>query len=111
MNEVAISAYDAFLVEELSRKYAPLNVLAEAGAARVWHWIKLGIPYGMLSAEKHEPEFTAKINRSRTAKLSIELAKQRLAGILIKGYYREESDPEPIAEIAFFVPLSEFSGL
>ena len=106
MNEVnAILAYNVFPGEELSRKYAPLNALVEAGVARVWHWIKSGLAYGMLSAEKHQEEFTAKLNQSRTAKLSIELAKQRLAGISMKGHYREGTEPEPRAEWAYFVPL------
>jgi len=106
LNEVnAILAYNVFPGEELSRKYAPLNALVEAGVARVWHWIKSGLAYGMLSAEKHQEEFTAKLNQSRTAKLSIELAKQRLAGISMKGHYREGTEPEPRAEWAYFVPL------
>lgn len=113
MNEVnALLAEDAFLVQELRRRYASLQTLVEAGVARVWYWINGGKPYGMISAEKHGPEFTTKINRSRSAKLSVELAKRKLSGILLRGYFKEETDTEPKPEIAYFVPLGTgYSGL
>jgi hypothetical protein len=96
----ATLAYDAFLVEEPNRKYVPLDTLVEAEVSRFWRWITGGAPYGMISAEKHEEEFTTEINRSRSAKLSIELAKQRLGGILIKGYFKEPDAPAPVGEIS-----------
>lgn len=127
MNEVnLILAEDAFLIQELRRRYLPIKILIEARVARIWQWTKeKKLPFGMISAEKHDPAFiekinqsqgtklgAAKINRSRTAQLAAELSKRKLGGVPVRGYFQEENDPEPKPEIAYFVPLGvTYAGL